>query len=115
MKKIIGLFLAVIFVCSMFGCKNAEADVTEPPAEDFEQVQTQPATEDPFRGEAEIDISDFVTQGSTEPEEEEQTEPEQTEPSEPAVQPDEPEETQAPTTAAPSYEPDGYHNQIVRP
>ena len=110
MKKIIGLFLAVIFVCSMFGCKNAEADVTEPPAEDFEQVQTQPATVDPFRGEAEIDISDFVTQGSTEPEEEEQTEP-----SEPAVQPDEPEETQAPTTAAPSYEPDGYHNQIVRP
>lgn len=118
MKKFLIFLLAVIMVCTLISCKKAQ-----PAAQGTQPIATEPATEapvstkNPFEGESEIDFSDVVTTGSTESEPTETTEittePVVTEPT--PMETDVPEETQTPTTAAPSFGPDGYNNQIVRP
>ena len=90
--------------------------------------ETEPvATEDPFEFESEIDFSDFETEPeatepvdtkpeATEPQAKpEPTIPEASEPTPTEPEATQPEETDPPETTVPSYEPDGYNSQIVRP
>ena len=132
MKKYLLIILTVFVLCTLIGCKSNPLDavITLPTATE-PTTEAPTVTQNPFEGESEIDFSDIVTVGPTEPdvtEAPEQTEdPVPTETTKPQAKPTEPvvteptsgeteapEETQTPTTASP-YGPDGYNNQIVRP